>query len=201
MRQCRVHRRLPRRQPRHVVLCGLLSPCRARSHALARQWRWHVNVADSIKRLCALARVCTYVYPVSAASTALLGMRAITPALPIPSSHLPLPDPRLTCAGMRPPMWASERRQMHDAAHNRTVTFLPENDMMGHMFDSHGGLVQTMTCNTDHLGPVGCHLLENTICNLISHCGERGLELGRRGDSRGSCEDVVIAGEAVVMVL
>eukprot|EP00802_Teleaulax_amphioxeia_P012014 Tamp_12052.p1 GENE.Tamp_12052~~Tamp_12052.p1 ORF type:complete len:389 (-),score=62.06 Tamp_12052:264-1430(-) len=66
---------------------------------------------------------------------------------------------------------AKERRQMHDAAHNRTVTFLPENDMMGHMFDSHGGLVQTMTCNTDHLGPVGCHLLENTICNLISHCG------------------------------
>ena len=68
---------------------------------------------------------------------------------------------------------AAERRQMHYAAHNRTVTFLPENDMMGHMFDSHGGLVQTMTCNTDHLGPVGCHLLEITICNLISHCGER----------------------------
>ena len=28
-----------------------------------------------------------------------------------------------------------------------------------------------MTCSTDHLGPVGCHLLENTICNLVSHCG------------------------------
>jgi hypothetical protein len=60
---------------------------------------------------------------------------------------------------------------MHHAAHNRTVTFLAENDLMGKMFDSHGGLVQTMTCHTDHLGPVGCHLLENTICNLISQCG------------------------------
>ena len=65
---------------------------------------------------------------------------------------------------------AKERRQMHHAAHNRTVTLIPENDMMTKMFDSHGGLVQTMTCATDHLGPVGCHLLENTICNLISQC-------------------------------
>ena len=75
---------------------------------------------------------------------------------------------------------------MHYAAHNRTVTFLPENDMMGHMFDSHGGLVQTMTCNTDHLGPVGCHLLENTICNLISHCGEREHVQERGPEERGS---------------
>jgi hypothetical protein len=80
----------------------------------------------------------------------------------------------------------AERRQMHYAAHNRTVTFLPENDMMGHMFDSHGGLVQTMTCNTDHLGPVGCHLLENTICNLISHCGEREHVQERGPEERGS---------------
>ena len=36
---------------------------------------------------------------------------------------------------------AKERRQMHHAAHNRTVTFLAENDAVVGL-DSHGGLVQ-----------------------------------------------------------
>uniref|UniRef100_A0A7S4NLK8 Fungal lipase-type domain-containing protein n=1 Tax=Guillardia theta TaxID=55529 RepID=A0A7S4NLK8_GUITH len=67
---------------------------------------------------------------------------------------------------------AKDRRQLHQAAHNRTVTILAENDMIGRIFDSHGGLVQTITCDTDQLGPVGCHMLENTICNLIQKCGK-----------------------------
>lgn len=113
---------------------------------------------------------------------------------------------------------AREKRQMHHTAHNRTVSFLVENDMIGRLFDTHGGLVQTLTCTIDFLGPrathsfsthgsvedcvraarrtrslpcacmghrrahrrtliafalagpLGCHMLESTICNLIQHC-------------------------------
>jgi hypothetical protein len=65
---------------------------------------------------------------------------------------------------------AKDRRQMHHAAHNRTVTFVAEGDVIGGL-DTHGGLVQTMTCQTDHLGAIGCHLLEHTLCNLVSQCG------------------------------
>ena len=46
---------------------------------------------------------------------------------------------------------AKDRRQMHEAAHNRTVTVLAENDIIGKLFDTHGGLVQTITCSTDQI--------------------------------------------------
>ncbi|EKX36229.1 hypothetical protein GUITHDRAFT_145913 [Guillardia theta CCMP2712] len=63
-----------------------------------------------------------------------------------------------------------ERRQMLHAAHNRTVTVLAENDFIGRLFDSHAGLVQTITCSTDQMGPLGCHMIENAVCNLLRHC-------------------------------
>ena len=63
-----------------------------------------------------------------------------------------------------------QRRQMHEAAHNRTVTILAENDIIGKLFDTHAGLVQTITCSTDQIGPLGCHMIENSVCNLLRHC-------------------------------
>jgi predicted esterase YcpF (UPF0227 family) len=64
---------------------------------------------------------------------------------------------------------AKERRQKHEAAHNRTVTILAENDIIGKLFDSHGGLVQTITCTTDHIGPLGCHMIENRFACVCKH--------------------------------
>ena len=45
---------------------------------------------------------------------------------------------------------AQDRRQMHEAAHNRTVTVFAEKDIIGKLFDTHTILVQTITCSTDH---------------------------------------------------
>jgi hypothetical protein len=68
---------------------------------------------------------------------------------------------------------AKERRQKHEAAHNRTVTILAENDIIGKLFDSHGGLVQTITCTTDHIGPLGCHMIENRFARACVRMHER----------------------------
>uniref|UniRef100_A0A0C3TW99 Fungal lipase-type domain-containing protein n=1 Tax=Guillardia theta (strain CCMP2712) TaxID=905079 RepID=A0A0C3TW99_GUITC len=140
---------------------------------------------------------------------------------------------------------AKDRRQLHQAAHNRTVTILAENDMIGKLYypplsilssSLSPSLLLLLSCppstllicvvqgefstlmevtlermNTkqdrtgqdrtgqdrtgqdrtgqdrtgqdrslapltsefsDQLGPVGCHMLENTICNLIQKCGK-----------------------------
>jgi hypothetical protein len=66
---------------------------------------------------------------------------------------------------------AKERRQQVEAAHHQTISVLAENDWVSQVFDTHGGLVQRITCSTDHMAIVGCHMIENTVCNLLRHCG------------------------------
>jgi len=51
------------------------------------------------------------------------------------------------------------------------VSLVVEHDPIS-LFDGHGGLVQTMTCDRAGGSALGCHMLENTICNLLRHCGD-----------------------------
>jgi len=58
------------------------------------------------------------------------------------------------------------------APHRRSVSVVVEGDWVS-SFDSHAGFVQTISCNRDDLSVFGnCHLLENTICHLLSECGD-----------------------------
>ena len=61
-------------------------------------------------------------------------------------------------------------RQIVDMVHNQSLSIQVENDFVGKYLDSHAGLVQTITCSVDHLAPLTCHLIDNSICNLIRHC-------------------------------
>jgi len=55
--------------------------------------------------------------------------------------------------------------------HQSSVSLVVEHDPIS-LFDGHGGLVQTMTCDRAGGSALGCHMLENTICNLLRHCGD-----------------------------
>ncbi|KAF4749085.1 hypothetical protein FOZ63_026901, partial [Perkinsus olseni] len=66
--------------------------------------------------------------------------------------------------------YAPDRRQDFQATHNQSVTIVSENDLVSHIFDTHGGLVQTTTCSTERFAMIGCHMLENQMCNMIRHC-------------------------------
>ena len=57
-----------------------------------------------------------------------------------------------------------------DMIHHQSVSIQVENDFVGKYLDSHAGLVQTITCSVDHLAPLTCHLIDNSVCNLIRHC-------------------------------
>jgi hypothetical protein len=61
-------------------------------------------------------------------------------------------------------------RQIVDLVHNQSVSIQVENDFVGKYLDNHAGLVQTITCSVDHLAPLTCHLIDNSVCNLIRHC-------------------------------
>ena len=61
-------------------------------------------------------------------------------------------------------------RQFVDQVHHQSVSIQVENDFVGKFLDSHAGLVQTITCSVDHLAPLTCHLVDNSVCNLIRHC-------------------------------
>lgn len=58
------------------------------------------------------------------------------------------------------------------AVHEQSVSLVFEGDWVQH-FDSHGGLVQTMVCDSVATSvQLGCHLLEGAICHLLRHCGD-----------------------------
>jgi lipase ATG15 len=61
-------------------------------------------------------------------------------------------------------------RQYAELMHNQSVSIQVENDFVGKYLDTHAGLVQTITCSVDHLAPLTCHLIDNSICNLVRHC-------------------------------
>ena len=63
-----------------------------------------------------------------------------------------------------------DSRQIVETVHNQSVAIQVENDFVGKYLDSHAGLVQTITCSVDHLAPLTCHLVDNSICNLVRHC-------------------------------
>jgi hypothetical protein len=65
---------------------------------------------------------------------------------------------------------SKEKRQIVELVHNQSVAIQVENDFVGKYLDSHAGLVQTITCSVDHLAPLTCHLIDNSICNLVRHC-------------------------------
>jgi hypothetical protein len=65
---------------------------------------------------------------------------------------------------------SKDKRQIVELVHNQSVSIQVENDFVGKYLDSHAGLVQTITCSVDHLAPLTCHLIDNSICNLIRHC-------------------------------
>ena len=65
---------------------------------------------------------------------------------------------------------SKSQRQIVDMVHNQSVSIQVENDFVGKYLDSHAGLVQTITCSVDHLAPLTCHLIDNSVCNLIRHC-------------------------------
>merc|ERR1719291_244890 len=52
--------------------------------------------------------------------------------------------------------------------HQHSVSLVVEHDPIS-LFDGHGGLVQTMSCDPGAGGSsaLGCHMLENTICSLL----------------------------------
>lgn len=58
------------------------------------------------------------------------------------------------------------------AVHQRSVSLVVEGDWISR-FDTHAGFVQTIACNRDDLSLFGgCHLLESTICHLLTACGD-----------------------------
>ena len=65
---------------------------------------------------------------------------------------------------------SKHNRQLAERVHNQSVAIQVENDFVGKYLDSHAGLVQTITCSVDHLAPLTCHLIDNSICNLVRHC-------------------------------
>ena len=65
---------------------------------------------------------------------------------------------------------SKSHRQIVEMVHNQSVSIQVENDFVGKYLDSHAGLVQTITCSVDHLAPLTCHLIDNSVCNLIRHC-------------------------------
>jgi hypothetical protein len=58
------------------------------------------------------------------------------------------------------------------AAHRRSVSVVVEGDWISR-FDSHAGFVQTVACDRSDLSVFGgCHLLESTICQILTACGD-----------------------------
>eukprot|EP00928_Gymnodinium_smaydae_P082763 TRINITY_DN66060_c0_g1_i1.p1 TRINITY_DN66060_c0_g1~~TRINITY_DN66060_c0_g1_i1.p1 ORF type:complete len:694 (-),score=53.18 TRINITY_DN66060_c0_g1_i1:15-1916(-) len=55
--------------------------------------------------------------------------------------------------------------------HRRSVSISLEGDWIQN-FDSHGGLVQTLECDSKSLA-LGCHMVEGLVCHLLRHCGDR----------------------------
>jgi hypothetical protein len=63
-------------------------------------------------------------------------------------------------------------KHQFNAVHEQSVSLVFEGDWVQH-FDSHGGLVQTMVCDSSASSvQLGCHLLEGAICHLLHHCGD-----------------------------
>lgn len=57
--------------------------------------------------------------------------------------------------------------------HKKSVSLLFEGDLI-EGFDKHGGLVQTMMCDSIASSiAVSCHLVEGAICHLLRHCGDK----------------------------
>ena len=65
---------------------------------------------------------------------------------------------------------SKDSRQIVEMVHNQSIAIQVENDFVGKYLDSHAGLVQTITCSVDHLAPLTCHLIDNSVCNLVRHC-------------------------------
>jgi len=58
------------------------------------------------------------------------------------------------------------------AVHRRSVSVVVEGDWISR-FDTHAGFVQTIACERDDLSVFGgCHLVEHTICHLLTACGD-----------------------------
>eukprot|EP00929_Paragymnodinium_shiwhaense_P091773 TRINITY_DN51676_c0_g1_i1.p1 TRINITY_DN51676_c0_g1~~TRINITY_DN51676_c0_g1_i1.p1 ORF type:complete len:1130 (+),score=227.18 TRINITY_DN51676_c0_g1_i1:70-3459(+) len=57
--------------------------------------------------------------------------------------------------------------------HHESLTMIVENDFVNGIFDGHGGLVQTMTCDRSKESvQMACHMLEGTVCHLFNRCGD-----------------------------
>ncbi|CAK0838586.1 unnamed protein product [Prorocentrum cordatum] len=75
--------------------------------------------------------------------------------------------------GTDAPLGARRDAGISNWMHHQSLTLVVENDWVNGIFDDHGGLVQMMTCDrSEESLQLGCHMLEGTICHLLSSCGD-----------------------------